>query len=820
MTTCRPVIATLLCALVTSAGSLALGQATLKLCGAPGWSWLAAPVGISELMLLAVPAIYLPGRSVTVAVLIAVLAVCALVWIARTPEHRPPLHGIAGVVPVAVLALMPFLAAGTAGTLGVGLDNDMAVHLLLADSYRSEAIANLHHLAAVYPLGPHALVAALAELLGTSVDSAFAGLMLAFVLILAWTTLTMLKRPSLPSVILVATVVGMPFLVAAYYGEAAFKEVLQALLVLAFALVLGGYGPELGRWRWVPPALLIAGMLSVYSINGLPWPAAFLGFWIVGRAIATGRRAGARAAWLELRAELAPAAMGLGVLLVVLIPQLGRLAQAVGTPLEIANNNIGNLKRPLPGWEGFGIWNGPDFRFGAARPLWTAFVLGLVVLGLVLSLRRGRWMLPVAAATAMLIWGYGSRTQSGYVAAKALVIASPLLMSLAVVPLVELPGGGGRVGRGSLGRGFRSALQISWRIVAPLLALALFVRVFESSYAALRFSPVGPTAHLQELRALRPELHGQSTLFLGNDDFIQWELAGVPVVAPFIEGQLLPMRPQKHWSYGQPFDLDTVDAQLLNNYDWVITTRDAAGSAPPPQLQLVRSTRNFELWHRLGAVPPHAVLVEGSDPGAPLDCRTAFGREVAAGGGDAVVRLAPRTAAGLSVRSGGRASLRIALAAGSWGLEASYESRRPIDVRVLGLRTTLVANLDRPGPRWPIGRLVLSRAASVTIDFDQAKTLFSPSSPNAVIYAVTATPLGTERTMPLRSACGQYVDWYRPQWRSGSGPVSLRPRALRARPAPRTRPLSVPLPPATALRATQGVAPGRGTGRQASTRPP
>ena len=59
-------------AAMTCLGSLILGQAVLALCGARRWSWLAPAVGVAVMILLAVPAIHLPGRSATVAVATAV----------------------------------------------------------------------------------------------------------------------------------------------------------------------------------------------------------------------------------------------------------------------------------------------------------------------------------------------------------------------------------------------------------------------------------------------------------------------------------------------------------------------------------------------------------------------------------------------------------------------------------------------------------------------------------------------------------------------------------------------------------------------------
>src|SRR5258708_4520311 len=117
--------------IVTSAaliclGSLAVGQGLLALCGARRWSWLAPPVGVAALILLAVPALHVPGRAATAAVAMLLATLCGIVLWARRPEHRPPLDGVVAAIPVALLVLVPFIASGRAGTLGVSFANDMA----------------------------------------------------------------------------------------------------------------------------------------------------------------------------------------------------------------------------------------------------------------------------------------------------------------------------------------------------------------------------------------------------------------------------------------------------------------------------------------------------------------------------------------------------------------------------------------------------------------------------------------------------------------------------------------------------------------------
>ena len=754
--------ATLLSAAVTCVVSLFLGQAALRLAGAREWSWLAPPVGISIAMAISVPALWVPGGSATVAVLLGALTVAAIVWCGRVPAQRPPVAGLLAAIPVLALVLTPFVAAGHAGILGTGFNNDMAAHMAIVEGYLSQAVGGIAP--SDYPIGAHAMVAVLTEGLGVRVDQAFAGWTMALPVLSAWTALALVRRAAWLGQVATATVVGMPFLVAAYYGQGAFKEVLQACLVLATALVFSGYGPALGRGRWVPLALLLAGILSVYSAAGLPWPVLFAALWLTVVAVRRIRSGGWATLVPAAIRELPALGIGLAVLIVSVLPQLPRiwrfvtLDQAAG----IAKDDIGNLAGPLPGWEAFGVWNSPDFRLPASPAftggMWTAFVLALVLLGVVWLIGRKRWMLPLTAAGSMLIWAASVQSQSPYVAAKALVIASPLLLAVAVVPLVEQLRGRPR----SLSALFRAVpgQPLSWGVAAILVA-ALFLRVGISDVQALRASSVGPTDHADELRTLRPLLDEQPTLFLGNDDYIRWELAGTPVRAPVVGFEELPIRPRKAWVYEDAHDFDSVDAATFNSFDWIVTTRDAAGSAPPDGVRLVRQTPSFALWHRVGRVAPRSILAEGEMAGAVLDCRTPAGRAVLRGGGVAAVRPEPVVAPGLTIAPGGSASVRLDLGRGRWELESSYVSRFPIAVTAPGLRSTLPASLDRPGPRWPIGQIAVRGQRPTEIGFSLEDPLLAPASATATLTAIVATRRAPERIVPVHRACGRYVDWYR-----------------------------------------------------------
>ena len=258
------------------------------MCGARGWSWLAPAVGVAVMILLVVPAIHIPGRSATVAVVTGVLALAGVALCVQRPSQRPKIGGLLAALPVALLVLVPFAAAGHSGTLGVSIDNDMGAHLLLAEAYRSSAVAAVNPLLAEYPLGPHALAAALAAGLGLRTDLAFAGLTAAVPILLAWTALASVESVRWLGKVVIATVVGIPFLIAAYYGQGSFKELFEALFTLACALILAGVQPDLGWRRWIPYALISAGAVSVYSLQGLAWPAALL----ANLAVRTNRHVG------------------------------------------------------------------------------------------------------------------------------------------------------------------------------------------------------------------------------------------------------------------------------------------------------------------------------------------------------------------------------------------------------------------------------------------------------------------------------------------------------------------------------------------------
>ena len=248
-------VATLFSAFAVCVAALFVGQAALRLCGAREWNWMAPAVGLSLLMLIATPAIDLPGRATTMAIFLCLLSLAAIVWCMSSPAHRPPISGLSAGIPTLALALTPFLASGHSGILGVTIDNDMQAHMQFAETYLSSAVEALKpQYYNLYPFGPHAIAGTLARGLDVNVDHSFAGLTMALPILNGWTVLALLQRDAAWwKKWVAAAVVAMPFLVAAYYGQGSFKELIETGLVLATVAFFAGAGPQLGQaagYRW------------------------------------------------------------------------------------------------------------------------------------------------------------------------------------------------------------------------------------------------------------------------------------------------------------------------------------------------------------------------------------------------------------------------------------------------------------------------------------------------------------------------------------------------------------------------------------------
>ena len=535
--------------------SVCVGQAVFRACGRRKWSWLSPAVGLAVTTSVAWGTVRLPGDGTAAAIAIGVLVVASLAFLfGRVAGLRPAVAvGLPPFIGAVIAASLPFIVERRFGILGTGLNPDMSQHLFAANRLAHGEGSRL--LTQGYPLGPHSLVVATSKATGASLVHAFDGLTLAIAACATLAPLALLERFVPWRRTAAALLVGVPYLVASYLIQGAFKETMEALWVLAFAIGLHELsrstlvpGARRGPLVAVPLAALAIGSIYSYSFPGLLWLAGAAGLWAVVEIAMKVRRRSRSAARALVRKAALPAVVAVGVLVVVAAPESGRMVNfASFETFNPPGAGLGNLFNPISPLEALGIWPSGDFRLDPGDGAIPAFgyylgeLLGLAALayGLVWWLRRSEWAVPSALAVAVVLYAYAHFAGTPYQAAKATVIAAPLAMLIAArallspEQLVELGAIRGAVGRTRTGP---SGVLLRWQLPLKAVLATLFcVAAAACSVLALVNGPVGPSTYTPALTELRPELRSGSTLVLIPDqvlsdehgrDYVVWELRG------------------------------------------------------------------------------------------------------------------------------------------------------------------------------------------------------------------------------------------------------------------------------------------------------
>jgi hypothetical protein len=671
-------------------------------------------------------------------------------------------------------ASLPFIATGRVGILAVTDNADFYAHVMLADSVRTghAAVGLDPGWYANFPTGPHSLVASVAAGLGIPVDAAFTGLMLATLALSALTALSLLREASTTRRLAGALIAGIPYLGASYMVQTSFKETLLGLIVIGWALSLPATLDALrSRPRAILPlAVLAAGAYADYSLVGLGWLGMVAVGYLAAKLVIAGRvpRVDLAARWSVAAALL------VAVLALTAIPQLGR---AVGTVKDVAGGATtgGNIRAELPSYEVFGAWPSSDLRpLGATHPGQRALALLAACAALWAAWwwwRRRRPELPVAAAATLVVYAGARLTATPYYSGKALAVAAFAigLMTVSAVVLA-LPSPRRMRGGGAL------------RIAGAGAGVVFLVMAAWSSALVLRGARVAPAEHTAELASLRPLLNGSPTLYMGQNNYIPWTLRGVKVAFPYIDigrSQVdFGVRADKPWNAEGAFDFDNVDPRHLDRFRFALAPRTPYASQPPPNWRVVRLTRSYEVWERHGPTPPRAVLPEADAPGAVLDCASPAGQDLQRRPARAAVRRPPIVIAPTQLRrpagqpvpigqfhraqiaSGEDAQATVRLPAGRWTLSLQYVSPVPLDVTLGGTRARAVPSLEPPGAFWRIGTFA-SHGGWTRVHIHAHGSPPLAAFRVVLLGSLAFTPAGEhDRIVPLRAACGRYVDWY------------------------------------------------------------
>ncbi len=787
-------IGTYVSAALICAAALLVGRALFLLAGRSSWSWLEPAVGFGAVLTMTGVMARAPGHgtSATLGLVLLLIAAGAVIfWVGgaaggdegRVDWREVLRHGLPVALAIALVLSIPFAISARWGLLGVGFNNDLGLHLAWAEWLRSGAGPVPE---AGYPLGPHGLAVAIAAVPGIGLGHAFVGEIFAIGVLTGLTVLAALPGFGPGRRLLAAALVTVSYLGASYFAQGAFKELAQALFVLATAVGLRDPGSpgRAGLLRFSLPWLALAGgIFFSYSFAGLAWPIAIAGLWSL--TLPSVRHALAPRALL--RFLLRPVTL----VAIVVLAAVGVAATLVGpfgfvdTFSKVAGTNTYGPVSPV---EALGVWPADNYRLAAPGGVHLSGLAGAIgVLALLAGtawwVRRRDLAVPLGLAACALLYLAALPTSGDYSQAKALIIAAPLAMLVAIRPL--LAEFGRRVRPLSPIGVQRTNARPVERLAWTALAVVFIAGAVYSSFLALRNAPVAPPGHGAELRAFVPMLEGEPVLYAGQDRYAAYELMGADTHVPLVEfpDPGVAENPEKPFDTGDaysPIDFDSFSRGTLDSFPYVVTGRAAWNSQAPRGFRRIAATPSFLLWKRVHDVPEDRhVLLEGTDAGAWAGCAAPEIRILLANPGRASlfppVAIAPKASwsEGGQLQNGEQTAQTLALPKGRWHHSLQYFSPFDLTLSAPGFEQELRPALDgqRPntislannGQFWPAG-VYASPGGRIefSVEAEGANFLQQLSGYDDVAYVgdLVAVHAGKRRIVPLSSACNSWIDWY------------------------------------------------------------
>lgn len=337
-------------------------------------------------------------------------------------------------------------------------------------------------------------------------------------------------------------------------------------------------------------AVVAGAVFGVLGVNGVVWagPALLIGAWRCRE-----------------RRRLIVAG---GVLLVATLPAIVTLNFLWHTTQGAisAGEDIGNLARPLPILQGFGLWPTGDLR-AQPDPRWIAVVLALACAGLAYAavaaaVKRREWGLPILLGIVLAGVLPAVAIGSPWVDAKALAVLAPFVLLAALTFVAGRPFPFAAAGAVVLGGAILWSTQLVIRdvFVAPRERLAELKRMSE------RAGITGPLVVLDfEIYANRHFLREYGTD--GATDLRERPVAKA-------DGSTFPTL--------SAAEVDLIAPQELWAFRGIVRRRNPVASRPPSAFARVEAGPNWERWERAPSapVPARLPLNTGLDPTGAVDC--------------------------------------------------------------------------------------------------------------------------------------------------------------------------------------------------------
>lgn len=763
-------------------GSALVGRSIMLACGHRGWNGTEPAIGYAAMVAVSGILAKIPGQDVTLTLALFFFAAVGLYSVFRLGASALPRSGgfwIASGIALAMVAI-PFVITGFWGLLGMGYNNDLGLHLAwtqwLAGGFGTEPGGG-------YPLGPHGLVAGLANLPLVDLGQAFTGQIMALPVLL-----TMVGYAATASLggwrrILAAVLIGIPYLIASFYAQAAFKEIAMALFLLAFIVLLPGASPlppdRRGRLILIVPfAVLTAGMIFTFSFPGLAFVIAIVFIWLVSDP-GIRRRLRPRAVLGTIARPVVAVSLVAGLALVS--------ALAFWSPFgfgdSFAEVSASSTFGPVSPVEALGVWLSPDYRLDSEidTPLpGLMAAIGLLALAAAIFwwTKRPRSPYPVSLIGLGVFYLVSLPWVGDYSLAKALAITSPVVMVVILTALLDRPFPS------------RDVKGLAWGgLAAVFIGMAL-----ASSLLVLRDTSVGPADRYAELDSIAEQIGGREVLFGDQDRFAPYYLPGSKVGVPLPEfpDETVTANPRKPFrgTFGESsIDFDSFDRETLQRYRFVLTTSAAWSSLAPKAFVEEERTPSWILWRRSSPAKYRPIMNEKAMAAKLVDCTGQGGRYYS--GLDGVATVKPETVIadkdGWSPDSdpkvGQSATSTVWLGRGEWRVSIQYSSPVDSTLSAPGYRRELIASLNGQrlanfpvgsiGQFWPAGVIEVDRPGPVRFEFDAGEPNFLQKvtgyGRRASLGRLALTRNEPHARVPMSEICGRWVDFFQKEPTAGPG---------------------------------------------------
>jgi hypothetical protein len=366
---------------------------------------------------------------------------------------------------------------------------------------------------------------------------------------------------------------------ALLYGYALWggiKELAEAALLILVAALLPLFLRAPSPRAALPLAVTAAATMGVQSAAGVAW----LAVPAVIAAVVLWRRP-------DRRGSLESAGALVGMTVVLAIPTLSAARMWFGhTGAFTSGTEFGNLLHALNWAQIFGIWPSGDFRTDPVRGDVTGVLIALVVLGAVLALvvawRRRGFGLLTYAATALVGSTFFWLGGSPWIGGKAIAIASPLFIGLALVAAGWV-------------------FETGHRVEAVLAAAAIVFGVSWSDALAYHDAFLAPSARLSELEAIGKQFAGQGPTL--ETDYEPYGARHFLRKLDAEEPSELRVRPilltnGTELGTGASANLDEISLPALLVYRTLVVRASPAASRPPSVYQPVAAGRYYQVWQR------------------------------------------------------------------------------------------------------------------------------------------------------------------------------------------------------------------------------